>query len=103
MGQVMAIRGDIHDLGNLAVKKHSCDRVLLIQMMPIFENNIERLSELMEFLKPAGKLAVIDRIHYEEELISFLRSNTNLLFEEITEVKVRSDQHFFGMEISMRE
>lgn len=99
---IHAITGDIHKLSEFPVKKDSCDRVLIIRMVSIIEESLEqKILELTEFTREAGKVIIIDAMHYKHEIETILDKHTdNIVYQEIPEVAQRTDDYYFGITIS---
>ena len=94
--------GDVLNLQNVHLKKGSFDRVLFIRMIPIIEHEMDRvISELVEFTNSQGTLIIIDAMHYQKELESFLNNHKDTLqYSFINEAAERSDNYFFGVQVS---
>lgn len=96
------ITGDILKLSDLSVKKESCDKVLVIRMVPIIEENIEqKIFELLAFIKEQGSFIIVDTLNYKDEIETILRENVEtIVYSEILEIAERTDNHYFGLIIS---
>lgn len=96
------ITGDILNLQNVPLKKDSFDRVLLIRMIPIIESVLDSvIPQLVEFTNTQGKLIIIEAMHYKKELELFLNARRDTFdYSFIDEVAERSDDYFFGVQIS---
>lgn len=99
------ITGDVLKLQDLPLKKDSYDRVLLIRMIPIIESVLDPvIPQLVEFTNSRGKLVIVDAMHYKKEIESFLNSHRDMFeYSFIPEVEERSDDYFFGVQISRIE
>ncbi len=89
--------GDIHDLANLPIKKGTMDRVLVVRMAGVMDDEIEnRIPELIEFIKPEGKLIVIDHGGHHSTLANIFIANPSLSVAEIPQIKEKTNGDFMG-------
>ncbi len=102
MTNVHAITGDIHRLSELSFRDNSCDRVLLIRMVPIIEDDLEhKLKQLLAFTNDNGTLIIIDAHHYHREVLATLRASAqDIEYTEIPEVSERTEGRFFGVSMN---
>ena len=101
MTNIHGITGDIHKLADMPIKHESVDRVLLIRMISVIEQDIAlRVAELLNYAKPEGKLIIIDHIGYKEDVMRALADNTTITVSDIARVSEASDEHFFGVMVA---
>lgn len=96
---IQGIAGDIHQVTELPIRKHSCDRILMIRMITIVERNImQTIQDLAQYLKDSGQIIIIDHQSYYDDIVSAV-SVSGLEMDEIPLIGERSGGHFFGMSI----
>lgn len=96
---IQGITGDIHHTAELSIRKHSCDRILMIRMTVIIEENIRQtIQDLAQYLKNSGQMIIIDHQLYYDDIVSAV-SVSGLEMDEIPLIGERSGGHFFGMSI----
>ena len=95
---IHGITGDVHKLGDLALKKDSCDIVLLVRMAGVIDDELEnRIPELLAFTKPGGKLVVIDHSEHRDALDKIFAANgSHMKSTEITQIGEQTENHFCG-------
>jgi FkbM family methyltransferase len=100
--QIHPLQADIHDIRNWHIKKQSCDRIIVIRMISSIESVLlETIDQLAEFLSNQGELIIIDGLHNESVVHQALReSSISYHAEYINEIKIQTDNYFFGMRIT---
>jgi protein-L-isoaspartate O-methyltransferase len=101
MDQIHPICADLDAIDTWYLKKDFFHRIIFINMMQDTDQNTGKIIEqLMEFLCIGGELVIIDGAHHQQMIKGIVESfQKNYTVQDIDEVVLRTDHHFFGVRI----